>query len=161
MPRLLASVALTVALITGCGEPPTPAGTQILLANVEEDMKPDQRKALVGVLTMPSVTIGFPDGQGSVDVEVVAARMTKEANGTMVADLKDEPGFLRSINVVVKDAAGYEISAALVGNPENLGTEGAPIHARLVQITRTKAGLASRSMAQMTLKVSPRGVDRQ
>ena len=161
MPRLFASLLLALALVTGCGDPPTPAGTQILSVNVEEDLKPDQRKALLGVLTMPSVAVEFPDGKGSVEVEVVAARMTKEVDGKSVADLKAEPGYLRTINVKVKDAAGYVTTAALVGNPENLGTVEAPVHARLVQITRKKSGLTGSSMSQMTLKVSPRGVERQ
>jgi hypothetical protein len=161
MPRLLASLLLALVLVTGCGDPPTTAGTKILSANVEEDLKPDQRKALLGVLTMPSVLVEFPDGKGSVEVEVVAARMTKEADGKTVAELKDEPGYLRTIDVKVKEAAGYVISAAIVGNPENLGTVELPIHARLVQITRKKSGLTGSSMSQMTLKVSPRGVDRQ
>jgi hypothetical protein len=124
-------------------------------------MKPDERKWLVGVLTQPAVTMEFPDGQGKVDVEVVAARMAKEVDGKRAADLAQEPGYLRSINVTVKDAAGYQITAALIGNPENIGTVEAPVHARLVQITRTKKGLTSSSLAQMTVKVSPRGVDRQ
>lgn len=161
MPRLILSLVIALALISGCGDPPTPAGTQILAANVEEDLKPEQRKALVGVLSMPVVTVEFPDGAGSVDVEVVAARMAKVDGDKMSADLATEPGYLRSIVVKVKDAAGYEMSAQVIGNPENLGTEAAPIHARLVQITRHKKSIGGTSMAQMTVKASPRGVERQ
>ncbi|MBL8741889.1 MAG: hypothetical protein JNK04_12365 [Myxococcales bacterium] len=151
MVRLLASLVLVGLLVMGCGDAATPAGTQILSANVEADLQPGQRKSLVTVPGAPPSTVEFPDAQGSVEVEVVAAS----------TDPGRDAGYLRSIVVKVKDAAGYQISAQMIGNPENLGTEEAPMHARLVQVTRRKGSAGGSSMAQMTLKVSPRGVERQ
>ena len=156
----LAFVIFALALLLGCGPAATPAGQDVLVANVEEDLTPEQRKALVGALHMPVAAITFPDGQGSVEVEVIAARgATRDGNG-MTVDLQREPAFLRSIRVRVKDAAGYQITAQVVGNPVNVGTAESPIHARLVQITRKKSGLFGSSMAQTSFRATPRGVER-
>jgi hypothetical protein len=153
-------IAVIAVLLGGCGTSATPPGQEILAANVEQDLKPEQRKALVGVLHMPVVSIAFPDGQGSVEVEVIAARGPRREGEETVADLKLEPAFVRSVLVHVKDAAGYARSAEVIGNPVNIGTADSPIHARLVQITRRKSGLLGKSMAQMTVRASPRGVER-
>jgi len=56
-----------------CGPPATPAGQDVLIANVEQDLKPEERKALLGALHMPVAGITFPDGRGSVDAERAAA----------------------------------------------------------------------------------------
>ena len=158
MRNLLVIIAL--ALLFGCGPPATPTGQDILVGNVEADLKPEDRKALVGAVHMPVAGITFPDGQGSVDVEVIVARGATRDGDKMTVDLQREPTFMRSILVKVKDAAGYQISAQLVGNPVNVGTAESPIHARIVQITRQKSGLFGSSMAQMSLRASPRGVER-
>jgi hypothetical protein len=158
MRKLLALASL--GLLLGCGSAPTPAGKEVLVANVEQDLKPDQRRALIGILHMPVKTIAFPDGQGSVDFEVIAARGARFEGEKMIADLAVEPAFVRTGLVKVRDAAGCEISAEVVGNPENVGTADAPIQARLLKVTRRKSGLFGSSVAQMTVRASPRGVER-
>lgn len=147
-------------VLAACGSDVTPTGTSILVANVEDDLAQERRSALVGVLTADPVTIAFPDGETSVDVIVTSAREgTRTANG-ITADLAAVPGILRSIEVRVAEPGGYELSAELVGNPTNSGTADSPVHTRIVQVTRRRAGLSGTSMGQMSLRVRPSGVER-
>ncbi len=158
--RVAGCLALVLAL-GGCGSEETPSGTQILLVDVEEDLPHERRSALVGVLSADPATITFPDGEGSVSVVVMSARQgTRTETGGITADLSQEPNILRSIEVNVVDAAGYELSAALAGQPTNAGTADAPEHTRIVQVTRRRSGLTGTSTGQMSLRVQPSGVER-
>lgn len=147
-------------LASACGSPETPADTEILAANVEDDLPQDTRRWLVGVLRQDPVRVSFPDGEGTVEVEVISARNATETGGQRSVDTTSEPSYLRSIHVRVVDAAGYELSAALLGSPTNEGTTEAPRETRIVQITRQKSGLTGTSMAQMSIRVRPTGAER-
>lgn len=135
---LLATLALS-----GCGSDATPSGTSILVANVEDDLPEAQRGALAGAQAGAPVSIAFPDGEGSVEIVTTAA-----------------PTMMRTIEVRVADAGGYEISAELVGQPTNAGTVEAPVHTRIVLVTRRRSSLTGSSMGQMSIRVSPTGAER-
>jgi hypothetical protein len=150
----------TCLALAGCGSEATEAGTSLLVANVEEDLPHEQRSTLIGVLIAEPVRIAFPDNQGNVDVIVTSARESVRTEAGLSADLSRPPNILRSIEVNAAETDGYTLTAQLIGNPTNAGTEDAPIHTRLVRITRTKSGLMGTESAQMTLRVRPSGVER-
>ena len=131
-----------------------------MLANVEDDLAPETRSSLVGVLEAPPVRIAFPDGETSVDVVVTSARGATRIDGGMTVDMQSEPRYLRAIRIDVADAGGYDITASVVGNPTNVGTVEAPIESRLVQITRRKSGLFGSKMGQMSVRVRPGHAER-
>jgi len=78
----------------------------------------------------------------------------------MTVDMGSEPSYLRAVSIQVVDAAGYELSAALVGRPTNAGTVESPVHTRIVQITRHKSGLFGQSGGQVSVRVRPGRVER-
>lgn len=152
-------VPLVLALLSACGGSATPPDTTVLVANVEEeDVPPDVRRTLVGVIRQQH-TVRFPDGEGTMELEVAHGRATDNSDGTIRVPGDDAVLYLRSITVVVKDAAGYEIDAQLMGNPTNQGTAERPVHTRLVQITRTRSGLTGTSTSTMTVQVTPTEVE--
>jgi hypothetical protein len=108
------------------------------------------------------VEVSFPDGEGRVEVRTRSGRMSVASpDGTRQVRTDGPLTHIRSIEVRVVDAAGYAITAEVVGNPTNSGTVEVPIHTRLVRVTRTKSGLTGTSMAQMTIEVQPESVTRQ
>ena len=160
-PHMLArTISVSLAVLAACGSAATAPGTEVLLANVEEDLPADQRRRLVGVITADPVQITFPDGEGKVEVIVGTARMAAPTAEGMRVDLSTPPTYLRSLQVQVVDAAGYEISAALVGNPVNTGTAERPEHTRTIQGPRRRSTRCGTEMSQMSLRAQPEGVTR-
>jgi hypothetical protein len=154
------ALALVLTLTAACGGPVTPAGEEILVADVQTDLEPDERKWLVGILEADPVTITFPDEEASVDVIVVAARRAKGSGASRSVDTSKPPTFVRSITVRAKDAAGYELTSELTGNPVNVGTEEEPIHSRTLKVRRHKKSLFGTSTAEMSIRATPSGVER-
>jgi hypothetical protein len=158
--RSIAASFLFAVLLSACGSEATEQGTSLLLAELEGDLPEEERSRLVGSVTADPVEIEFPDGEGRVEVVVVTTQVGTDGESGPELSAESPPAYLRSIEVRALDAAGYAMSAALVGNPTNAGTTESPIHTRLVQITRTKSGLTGSSMSQMTLRVDIIGVTR-
>lgn len=149
-----------LAVLIACGSAATEPATQVLLAEIEGDLPHDQRRNLVGVLHGEPVEIAFADGEGRVQVLVDTARMGRREGDRVEVDMQAPPTHLRSVEVKVLDAAGYAITAEVVGNPTNAGSVERPEHTRIVQVTRRKSSLCGESMAQMSLQIQPDGVTR-
>src|SRR5688500_17284097 len=127
---------VAAALLTACGGSGTEAGTRILAADVEDtDVPPEVLRTLVGVIASEH-EVQFPDGEGKVRVRVRNGRAADTSQGDVRVPGPEATLYLRSINVEVVDAGGYEMSATLLGNPTNAGTVERPVHTRMVQVSR-------------------------
>lgn len=139
------AIVSSMLLFSACGEE-TPAHTSILEVSLEDEIPEAERESLIGIAHRER-TVSFPDGEGTI--VVTAAHARSPAGGL----------YVRTIDVEVEDAAGYTITAQVIGAPTNRGTEAEPVHSRLVQVSRTRSGLSGSSSSTMTLAVSPSGVD--
>lgn len=153
-PRLRALLLLLVLFAAACTKA-TPPDTRVLEADLQhEDIPPETLKTLIGIIEKKH-EVKFPDGEGTVEVIVSYGRAADLSSGQPRVPGADARLYLRTINVLVVDAAGYELGASLLGVATNVGTEAAPIHARMVQIRRHKAGLTGSKSATMSVRVTP------
>jgi hypothetical protein len=135
--RLVAALVLAVALavLSGCADPPTPAGTKVLDADTTADLPEELRAAMKGDAPPATAAGSFKHplirDQGEIQIDYTT--VTAPSGGK----------YITSIDVTVNDAAGYVVTAGTPGNPVNMGTEAAPVHTRMVSVAAFKSSWGS------------------
>ena len=133
------AIALTLVM-SGCNDAPV-AGTVLL----DADLSSETEGATVNPTTAAHEA-ELPLG-GRVEVR---SHLASDAEGGQ---------YITQIEVVVVDAAGFEMSAELQGNPVNEGTgTGAEVRmARTVMVSQDKAGLTGTTRGQTSIRVRSDG----
>src|SRR5688500_16563558 len=103
------SAIVVAAVLDGCGGSGAEAAARILTANVEDtDVPPEVRRTLVGVISSDH-PVQFPDGETKLQVRVTHGRAADTSNGQIRVPGAEATLYIRSIEVDVVDAGGYEV----------------------------------------------------
>ncbi len=133
--KKMSAVILFVALVvTACGGDATPTGTVVL----DESFEADADGPLDGTeQSEHELTL-----VGGARVSV-ALSVGRTARGR----------YVRHASVTVTDASGAQISATLLGDPVNRGTESTVLHERMIRVREARTGLTGRSSNETNIAV--------